>query len=123
MKIKGFLVDVSDSPKAELVEVENDSLEQLYKILNCDCIDIVVRSIGGIEFDIVCDDNGLLIDNPRVSANSDIFGSLFGNLFVCHHDYDGNLTSISEEDLKNIQDHMGISIGEDFVKPLLFLDC
>lgn len=123
MKIKGFLVDVSDSPKAELVEVENDSLEQLHKILNCDCIDITVRSIGGNRFDIVCDDNGLFAENPTPSAvGTDCAVKLVGNLFICHHDYDGNLVSISDEDFKIIQAHIGVNVCEDSIKPLLVID-
>lgn len=61
-------------------------------------IDIVQRKIGDKVFDIVCDDEGLLLDNPIVSAIAkDCRVMLVGNLFICNH-YKEHLTSLSNED-------------------------
>ena len=65
-KITGVLVDVNAGTVKEATIEAN--LDSYYKALNCDCIDIVVRSLGPYRFDIICDDEGLLKDNARMSA-------------------------------------------------------
>lgn len=105
-KILGVLVDV-ENEKVEAMEIE-DELDSFYKILNCSCIDIVVRNIGGRHrkaFDIICDDEGLFKESPKISA-VDNFGhtQLVGNLFITGTaDKEGNLTSLTELDVEYIK--------------------
>jgi hypothetical protein len=95
-KITGFLIDV-DSQEAKKVTVEK-SLDGYYGILNCDCIDIVTRKIGGKRFAIVCDDEALLKSNPTPSAfDKDGYPMLFGNLFVTNNAGE-DIASITDED-------------------------
>ena len=58
--IKGVLLDI-ENDEAKVVEFE-PTLENYYKMLHCDLIDIVSRTIGYNRshkvFDIVCDDEG-----------------------------------------------------------------
>ena len=99
--LRGVLVDV-EKETASVVEIP-DELEEFYKILNCDCIDIVVRSIGGRlrkKFNIVCDDEALLKNAPKISAIDNLGNpQLCGNLFIVSGEViDGNLTSLNEYD-------------------------
>ena len=95
--LRGVLVDV-EKETANIIEIE-DELDEFYKILNCSCIDIVVRKIGRKKLNIVCDDEGLL-NNSKISAIDNLGNvQLVGNLFIVGGIVeDGNLTSISEED-------------------------
>lgn len=101
MKIKGVLVDVMNE-KVEVVEIEK-SLQSYYNILNCDCIDIVSRKIGGREFDIVCDDEGLLKDPQKISA-IDIMRQpmLVGNLFIVKFDGIEDITSLNDDEINHV---------------------
>jgi len=95
-KITGFLIDV-DSQEAKKVTVEK-SLNGYYGILNCDCIDIVTRVIGGKRFAIVCDDEALLKPNHIPSAyDEDGYPMLCGNIFVTNDDGE-DIASITDED-------------------------
>lgn len=96
--LRGVLVDV-ENEKISVVEIP-DELDEFYKILNCSCIDIVNRKIGRKRFEIVCDDEGLFKDTPKISA-IDNLGTvqLVGNLFIVGSEViDGNLTSIPADD-------------------------
>ena len=55
--LRMLLIDVWNS-NAQFVEIKDD-LDDFYRLLNCDTIDIVQRSIGGVVYEIICDDNGL----------------------------------------------------------------
>lgn len=102
MKVHGILIDVSgDRGSVKEIDVEDD-LENFYDVLNCSTIDITQRAINGKVFDIVCDDEALLKENPVPSASrKDGKVMLFGNLFICNH-YKEYLASLSKEDCKFI---------------------
>lgn len=108
----GFLVDVEDPQMTRGVEIE-DSLATYYNLLNCDCIDIVVRTIGGKEFDIVCDDEGLFKQFPRVSAvDEKSRPMLVGNLLFLHHNEEGEMTGLSEDDVEHLIKHL-VTVGDE----------
>ena len=103
--LRGVLVDVKNET-ARVVEVQDD-LDEFYKILNCDCIDITVRRIGGRcrkKFNIVCDDEGLLKDPQKISAIDNLGQpQLVGNLFIVGGEViDGELTSLTESEVAYI---------------------
>lgn len=101
--MKALLLDVMEG-KVETVDA--DGVEEFYKLLHCTTIDIVQRIIGDRWYDIVCDDNGTFVEDPRISAvdsNGQIM--LVGNLLICGlADADGVLTSLSEEDIEHIKE-------------------
>ena len=82
-------------------EVEtNGSLAEYYKLVDCDCIDIATRKIGGKYFCIVCDDEGLFVENPKISAiDSEGNPLLVGNLLVLNNGDDGDLHGLNESDI------------------------
>ena len=107
MKIRGIFVDVmSDNCGIKEVEI-TDELEDLYRLLGVDCIDIVTRKIGNRTYDIVCDDEALLKDNPvpsmynRVHNSYEFRAMLFGNLFICKN-AGPNLASLDDSDIPHI---------------------
>ena len=101
-KLTGILVDV-ENEDVKVIEIE-DKLDEFYRILNCDIIDIAHRYIGDKRFNIVCDDEGLFKDEPKISAIDNLGNMmLVGNLFIVSgKNYDGELHSLSEEEIKHI---------------------
>lgn len=99
--IKGVLIDVSND-NVEVIEIEK-SLESYYRVLNCETIDIVSRKIGDKWFDIVCDDEGLFVANPKISA-IDNMGKpqLVGNLFIVKFNGEDDITSLNEDDIRYV---------------------
>lgn len=86
----------------------NDTLEDFYSQIGCRTIDIVVRRFGGVLFDIICDDEALLKNDPGLPTSwwQDEEGhkeGLFGTLLLCHSDNEGELTSATENDLLAVQ--------------------
>lgn len=82
--ITGVLLDVN-AGTAELRTIP-DTLQDLYRALDCSCIDIITRRIGTRLFTIVCDDEGLLCGQPKPSAfmaSGDL--ALVGNLLITAH--------------------------------------
>jgi len=100
--VKSFLIAVNNGysqGNAREVEVEDD-LQAFYNLLGCEWIDIVSRKIDGRWFEIVCDDEGLLKDSPKVSAVDRMNRPmLVGNLLFFHEDGEGNLVGISDDDV------------------------
>ena len=103
--IYGLLVDV-ENRKAEPVTLDG-TLNGYYNALNCDCIDIPRRVINGVEYSIVCDDEGLMVDSPKISAiDTDNEPSLVGNLFVAMDGGDGELRSLTEDEMHELRRHI-----------------
>lgn len=97
----------------KLLDIEG-TLEEYYKYIGCSCIDIVTRKAGDTYFDIICDDEGLLKDNPRISA-VDMQGNpmLVGNLIFTHTDDEGETVEVTDEDVATIMDEVGIAVSSD----------
>ena len=131
MKITGLLIDVKTDPgMVRQVTLDEDVLETFYDVLQCHVIDIVKRSIGGIKYNIVCDDEELFDKNPIVSGVANNSETLVGNLFICNDDGEGHLTSLTDKDFEHVGKHLGIRISttwkdgkEKFhVAPILRMD-
>lgn len=91
------------SPVDGLQECICGDLDDYYREIGCDTIDIVVRRIGGELYDIICDDEGLLKEDPKVSAiSADCRPMLVGNLIFAKHNNQGETTSLSNDDVIRI---------------------
>lgn len=101
--MKAVLISTQQNKKPEIIEFKDD-LQLYYKLIQCDTIDIVMRKINGTYYNIICDDEGLLKENPIVSAvNNKFQPMLVGNLIIAGNtDDDGNLLGITEEQAKEI---------------------
>ena len=122
-KITGILID-TEANTAKAVTIDN-TLEAFYSALHCSCIDIVERTIGESEkyFTIVCDDEGLLKAAPCISAVSDLCEPmLVGSLLITDFDQDtGDLTSLSEQKLEYVLDHIIFAVSSHRSTPFPLL--
>lgn len=99
-EIKAIVLNVN-AGTVEVMDIE-DELQTYYDLIGCDLIDIVSRRIGGKVYSIVCDDEGALIDKPKVSAwDEDMMPRLFGNLVITNRD-GPELASLTAEDVDRI---------------------
>lgn len=112
--IKGILIDTT-KPKNEIKvydfeqnENPRENLHNIYKMLDCDCIDVVVRKFGKNVYDIYCDDEGLLKNKQHITAvatfnqNHDLVEQIVGNVFICKHDGEGGMQSLTEKECNEI---------------------
>jgi len=100
----------------ELIDVKNETAEKAtipaeldgyYDAIQCCCITIVSRTIGGRRFDIIADDEGLLKASPKISAIDDLGKPmLVGNLFVTQPTPDGDLRSLTEDECDWVLEHV-----------------
>lgn len=89
--------------------VEANTLKDYYNLIGCRTIDIVSRKIGDVDVEIVIDDEGALVEHPKVSA-VDIVGdvSLYGNLLVASGRVteDGELTELRQDEVDAILENV-----------------
>lgn len=103
--VKGFLIDVyGDRGCNELVF--HDTLENIYKILDVETIDVAVRKIGNFTYDIICDDEGLLKDSLPSAVTDKDEVQLVGNLLLVNHNEEGDFTSLTDEQIKDLGKHL-----------------
>ena len=100
--MKMLLLDVENK---EIKMVEANGLDDYYELIGCRCIDIVRRTIGDVEVEIVLDDEGTLVNQPKISAiNPEGTPMLYGNLLVASGRVtdDGELTELDEDEIEAI---------------------
>ena len=115
--MKYLLLDVKNR---EIKTVEANGLDDYYRLIGCRTIDIVSRSIGDVRVEIVLDDEGALVDNPKASA-IDIDGTpmLFGNLLVASGRVteDGELTELTRAEIDEIMDNVATITTSVYKEP------
>ena len=100
--MKMLLLDVKNN---DVKIVEANGLEDYYKYIGCSTIDIVRRKIGNMPVHIVCDDEGTLVDHPKVSAVN-IVGApcLYGNLLIASGRIkDEELTELTDKEVEYLK--------------------
>ena len=115
--MKMLLLDVENK---EIKMVEANGLDDYYELIGCRCIDIVRRTIGDVEVEIVIDNEGLLVENPKVSAISvDGTPMLFGNLLIASGRVtdDGELTELTEAEVDEIMDNVATITTSVYKEP------
>lgn len=115
--MKMLLLDVENK---EIKMVEANGLDDYYELIGCRCIDIVRRTIGDVEVEIVLDDEGALVNQPKISA-IDIDGTpmLFGNLLVASGRVteDGELTELTKAEIDEIMDNIATITTSVYKEP------
>ena len=112
--IKAFFINpCCDEPRSKWFYYGDfeDDLHSFYKLLHCNTIDIISRTIYGIPVSIVCDDNGKLVANPVPSlfeyytpADSSPVEVLCGRILICGPaDDEGNLTDLPISAYRHIE--------------------
>lgn len=84
-----------------------DTLEEWYKALGCDCIDITSRMVEDQIYSIVCDDEALLketIPYPTI-LDREMQPLIFGSAFVCLRE-GPELASLDEKAGKILEKHL-----------------
>ena len=104
-KIKAYYLQAGKPISPHVVEVKKDKLNEFYKLLECDAIDIVKRKIGFNNYYIVCDDEGLLKKSiPSAIKIPSLDIALVGNLLIFGSvDDEGDLIGLNEEQQKEIR--------------------
>lgn len=93
--IKGILVDVQ-SNRIKKIDLNYRGIDDLCKILNCEFVEVITRRIGSKTFSIYLDDSGALKENVPSAISLLYEEVLYGNLFICRHDHNGEIQSLSE---------------------------
>ena len=103
-QITGFLVDTEADHgdlKTVIKAVTIDkTLESYYKTLHCDMIEIPTYKFGGKNFDVICDEEGLIKGGQPVISAIDAAGkpALVGSLLIVNT----NCRSLSEADIERL---------------------
>ena len=109
-----------DVENREVKLVDANGLDDYYRFIGCRTIDIVRRRIGDVEVEIVIDDEGALIDKPKISA-IDIDGTpmLFGKLLVASGRVteDGELTELTKSEVDEIMDNVATITTSVYKEP------
>lgn len=115
--MKMLMLDVVNK---DIKMVEANGLADYYKLIGCDYVDIIHRWIGDVEVEIVLDDEGVLVENPKPSGISiDGTPMLFGNLLVASGRVtdDGELTELTEEEVDEIMDNVATITTSVYTEP------
>lgn len=83
-----------------------DVLNEMCKIIGCEMIDIVQIEVEGKFYDIYCDDEFLLKDNPVPTLYLYNETVLCGNLVFTTCDEDGKTQGLTDEDIKILTEYI-----------------
>ena len=104
-KLTGYLVDVFDDLSGPVTI--NNTLDDLYAVLNCDLIDVTYLILDKKEFCVIVDDEGLLKASPKISAVSETGKPmLVGNLMIVSADGGEDFASLTSDDICLIEEHI-----------------
>ena len=112
--MRAFWVD-RETNTARMVETDG-GLDDLYAMCHCRCIDITVVTIGGVPFNVVVDDEGLLVDKPMATV-FDAVGTpmLVGSVvFFGLDDETDDLASLSQRQTELLLNGTGMAMMNDF---------
>lgn len=105
-------------PNHEFMEI-TDELATYYTLIDCDTIDMVVKKIGDRYYNVVCDDVALYDPDFIITMiDPDYKDDIIAGTIVITGlaDADGNLTDLTDDDAKNISNHIHLCIQERSVE-------
>lgn len=121
--ITGYLIDVQN--EAHGPRTIEKSLQGYYKAVGCRCISMPLHQIGanrgrfhGKRFTIICDDEALLTDQPKISAIDNLGRPMLcGNLFIVKIDDQGDTVSLDPDDVKYLERFVLLQGTHNFPRP------
>lgn len=117
-KVKVLII----KPNDVYTKVLNDDYRDFKKEINISSpITCIQRKIGGKYFDIWCDDEGLfkVDDNGTIQATGfcrNVQEILAGNIMIANNDGEGNVLSLSDEDIDLIKTEIRTLIKDIIVE-------
>ncbi len=73
-------------------------MQDLYKIINCDCVTCTEIEVGGKFFDVWSDDEALLKTNPAPNLYIDDDLIIFGSVVLAKSDEEGGFVGLEREE-------------------------
>ena len=86
------------SPHVRYISPDN-VLNDLYKIINCDCVTCTQIEVNGKLFDVWSDDTALLKDKPTPNLYIDDDLIIFGSVVFAKSDKEGSFVGLEREDV------------------------
>lgn len=118
--MKVMLID-TEIMQPQVIETPG-GLEEWQRLIGCRVIDIACRKIGGKYFDFIIDDEGLFRQGAKVTVlNAEQKAVLVGNLIICNFDSEGNETTLTDEDIRLIENHLVVLTQAGTDKPVKWL--
>ena len=115
--MKMLMIDVENK---DVKLVEANGLKDYYKLIGCRSIDIIHRWIGDVGVEIVLDDEGFLVENPKPSG-IDVTSTpaLYGNLLIASGRVteDGELTELTEAEIDEIMGNVATITTSVYKEP------
>ena len=107
-KIKCLLLSPIDTPKE--VEIDSENIKELQEIIGCRCFTMVSRIIGGKEYDLWIDDEGLfkVEEDGTILASgicSNAYEILAGKILIANNKGD-EMDSLNVEDFTTIMNNL-----------------
>ena len=81
---------------------EADTLNEYYRLLGCQCIDMVPIDVDGYAYDVVCDDEGLFREPMVPTLYISEEQVLFGSLAFVKIDEEGYTVGLDKEDIERL---------------------
>lgn len=104
-----------------IVDIE-PKLDEYYKLIDCDCITITTIQILGHIYDVICDDEALLKDDPIPAILVCNGYSIYGNVLICKDDCEGNETGLDFYDVDRISNSIYLSTRDGIAKKVIVCD-
>lgn len=119
--IRALYINVLDGT-CSVINV-SDTLDEYYRLIDCETFDITCRYINGKKFNIMCDDFGFINGKWPSALRSPVDVILVGNLLVFSGDLDGdgNLQSLSNDDIIHLSKCLGLYFIDNIDKNIEFL--
>ena len=112
----------ADGSLPKVKDIKKD-LNSYYREIGCDVIDIVSRRIGGQDFDIICDDEGLLKSDPVVTAiTPDGQAALVGTLIIVRFDGEEDITDLKPGDATLIAKAIRGTVQQERMQPVVIVE-
>lgn len=118
--MKAFLIDPEQPENTGIIEID-DKLDDYYKHIRCELIDIVRRKINGKTYTIVVDDEGIE-RLPAAFSFSTARDFLFGPVIVTN-ECGPELVGLMPDDISRIRQRiLNIVINESEIRKALVYD-